>query len=314
MARAAAQRRWSTLQVEDAQAPQRFATHRGEVPIADTRIPCAVLDDGTRVLTENGITNALLGSRSGASKRLKKAHSGDGALLPLFLAPSNLSPYITQDLIDGPLKPIAYRDGNRVVIGFEANALPTMCDVWLKARRDGALQEQQKDKAMKAEMLMSGLAYVAVVALIDEATGYQEVRDKQALQAILDAYLRKELAAWAKRFPDEFYEQMFRLRGWEWRGRKVNPPSVVGHYTNDLVYERLAPGIVEELEKLNPKTERGRRKSRHHQWLTDDVGHPALAQHIYALIGFMRASGNWEDFYHMVGLAFPKKNSQMLLI
>ena len=31
-----------------------------------------------------------------------------------------------------------------------------------------------------------------------------------ALQAILDAYLRKELA-WAKRFPDEFDRQIFRL-------------------------------------------------------------------------------------------------------
>ena len=27
------------------------------------------------------------------------------------------------------------------------------------------------------------------------------------------AYLRKELAAWAKRFPDKFYEQIFRLLG-----------------------------------------------------------------------------------------------------
>jgi len=40
------------------------------------------------------------------------------------------------------------------------------------------------------------------VALVDEATGYQEIRDRLALQAILDRFLRKELAAWAKRFPD----------------------------------------------------------------------------------------------------------------
>ena len=149
--------------------------------------------------------------------------------------------------------------------------------------------------------------------LIDEATGYQEVRDKQALQAILDAYLRKELAAWARRFPDEFYREIFRLRGWDWKGRKFNPPSVVGHYTNDLVYERLAPGILEELQRRNPKNDKGNRKAKHQQFLTDDIGHPALSQHIHALMAFMRVSANWEQFYDIASRAFPKKNTNLLL-
>ena len=77
-------------------------------------------------------------------------------------------------------------------------------------------------------MLTRGLAHIGIIALVDEATGYQEVRDKLALQAILDAYLRKELAAWAKRFPDEFYREMFRLKGWQWQGMSVNRPQIVG--------------------------------------------------------------------------------------
>ena len=56
------------------------------------------------MLTENGITNAILGSRSGASKRLKKA----GAPVPLFLAPGNLRPFISKEVEDGPLKPLSY--------------------------------------------------------------------------------------------------------------------------------------------------------------------------------------------------------------
>src|SRR6266700_2442847 len=76
------------------------------------------------------------------------------------------------------------------------NAISHACDVWLKAREAGALQTQQLDKAQKAEMLMRGLAHIGIIALVDEATGYQEIRDRLALQAILDAYLRKELAAW----------------------------------------------------------------------------------------------------------------------
>jgi len=283
------------------------ATHTGELKIGDTVIPCAVLEDGRRVISEHGLTNALLGSRSGASKRIKRAKMEQGALVPLFLAPSNLKPFISEELINGPLKQLVYSIGQREVSGFDAVVLPQACDIWLKARAAGKLQDQQQDKALKAEILMRGLAHIGIIALVDEATGYQEIRDKEALQAILDAYLRKELAAWAKRFPNEFYEQMFRLRGWQWKGMKVNRPQVVGRYTNDLVYERLAPGILKELESRNPRNTRGQRDSKHHQWLTEDVGHPALAQHLYALIGFMRVSSSWKQFYQMVQQAFPKK-------
>jgi hypothetical protein len=283
------------------------ATHRGALNLGNIKIPCAVLDDGKRVITEHGMTMALLGSRSGASKRLKKAHQDSGALLPIFLAPGNLKPFISDELASGPLTPIEYSDGDRMVRGFDATALPAACDVWLKAREAGALQTQQLDKAQKAEMLMRGLAHIGIIALVDEATGYQEIRDRLALQAILDAYLRKELAAWAKRFPDEFYQQMFRLKGWQWRGMSVNRPSVVGKYTNDIVYERLAPGILEELQSRNPKDDKGKRPVKHHQWLTEDVGHPALAQHLHAVIGFMRASTTWDGFYRLMQRAFPKK-------
>lgn len=291
------------------------AAYRGELDISGTRIRCAVLDSGQRVLTDNGITNALLGSRSGASKRIRNASAVDGPPIPLFVAPGNLKYLITEELLAGPLRPIRYADGNRVVVGYDASVLPIACDIWLKARHDGKLQDQQQDKAKQAELLVRALAQVAIAALVDEVTGYQEIRRKDALQAILNAYLQKELAAWAKRFPDEFYEQMFRLRGWEWKGRTVNPPSVVGRYTNDLVYERLAPGILDELRRRNPKDERGNRQGRHHQLLTDNVGHPALAQHLYALLGFMRVcpDNGWDAFYHLVQRAFPKKNTTLLL-
>lgn len=84
----------------------------------------------------------------------------------------------------------------------------------------GDLSTAQKTTADSARILLRGLAHVGIVGLVDEATGYQDVRDKMALQAILDAFLRKELAAWAKRFPDEFYEHIFRLRGWQWKGER----------------------------------------------------------------------------------------------
>jgi hypothetical protein len=131
-------------------------------------------------------------------------------------APSNLGRFISQDLLDGPLVPIEYEDRKRILKGYEATLLPIVCDIWLKARAKGLLKPGQLDKALKAEILMRGLAHVGIIALVDEATGYQYDRARQALEEILDKFISKELRKWAKTFPDDFYQQMFRLKGWSY--------------------------------------------------------------------------------------------------
>ena len=88
---------------------------------------------------------------------------------------------------------------------------------------------------------------------------------------------------------------------------------VVGKYTNNLVYDRLASGILEELESRNPKNQKGQRKAKHHQWLSMDVGHPALQQHLEAIIGLMRISDYWDQFHRLVDRALPKQGDTLLL-
>lgn len=289
------------------------ATHRGRLRIGPVEIPCAVLKDGRRVLSGTGIANAL-GGRSGAAKRLKTEAERDGAHMPVFLASRSLLPYISNELMSGPLKPVIYRSGDGEVEGYPAEALPEICNIWLQARQDGVLNAQQADRAQAAEIIMRGLAELGIIALVDEATGYQDTRDRDALQAILDKYLQKEFAAWAKRFPDAFYREIFRLRGWNWSAMSVARPGVVGRYTNNIVYERLAPGILDELQRMNPTQEAGGRARKHHQHLTEDIGHPALAQHLHAVIGLMRASATWSQFMTLLNRAFPKKGSQLELL
>lgn len=270
-------------------------------------IPCAVLKDGTRLLTQWGFYRAI--GRSGSPA---KGWGSDVEKVAPFLALENLKPYVSEELADST-KPIIFRTvrGGKA-FGYKAELLPQVCDVYLRAREDKALLKTQEKFAQACEMLVRGLAHVGIVALVDEATGYEDVRDRQALQEILDQFLRKELAAWAKRFPDEFYRQIFRLRNWTWKGRAVNPPGAVAHYTKNLVYERLAPALLTELEKANPM-QNGRRRAKHHQWLTEDVGHPALAQHLHAVIGLMRASASWDDFMVLVDRAFPKRGDTLEL-
>ncbi len=315
----AARQRWAERR--DDSMPRALAEHQGVLNLGGMRLPCAVIQGPNgiqRVITEHGITNAILGSRSGASKRLKKAASDGGLVLPLFLAPGQLRPFISKELEEGPLTAIEYIDGDRLTRAFDAAILPAVCDVWLRAREAGALQKQQLSKAHHAEILTRALAQTGIVALIDEVTGYEKVRPQNALQAYLELVIRKELAAWAKKFPDEFYENIYRLKGWKWPGMQKNRFSVVAHYTRDLVYERLGPGVLRELESKTPKNDRGQRKNRLHQWLTEDVGDPMLAQHLHALLMFQRlaiANGHgWMRFVQMVDQVLPKRGSTLPLL
>lgn len=287
------------------------ATHEGEIKIGSILIPCSVLEGGIRVLSTRGVNRAL-GSRTEGTPKGGKIGARN---LPAVLASESVKPFISNDLMARAQEPYEFTPlhGGRTAYGYEASLLPSMCEAILDADKAGAFKKNT-EYARIAELLIRGFAHVGIIALVDEATGYQEIRDKKALEAILDAYLLKEFAAWAKRFPEEFYKEMFRLRNWQWKGMKVNRPQVVGKYTNDLIYERLAPGILEELRSKNPKDNKGNRSAKHHQWLTEDIGHPALAQHLHAVIGFMRASSTWDGFYRMMQRAFPKKGTTLELL
>ena len=272
--------------------------------IGDLEIPCYVLEDGTRVLSGRGMQTALaLGQRH-------------GTLLKSFLGRDNIQPFISKALamaLSNPLRFIRPGRGGKVAVGYEATMLPEICDALLSARKSGVLTPKQLEIAEQCEMLTRAFAKVGIIALVDEATGYQEVRDRLALQAILDKFLTQEKAKWAKTFPDEFYEQIFRLRGWEFKPLTVARPAVIGRLTNDIVYSRLAPGILRKLQDINPKTERGIRKDRHHQFFTRDYGFPELKQHILNLIFLMRGSDSWKTFAGLLNRAAPKYGDTMEL-
>lgn len=320
IAKQAAKSRWENVQVAANEMPHVLESFKSKIVIAGKAIPCAIVmgpHGVQRVLSETGVSNAVLGDRSGASKRKKKATEEAGTLLPIFVAPRQLEAHITDDMRAGTLKPIDYLDGSRIVRGYDAAALVTVCNVWLKAREAGDLQDQQLDKAMQAEILMRALAETGIVALVDEATGYQAVRPQNALQSYLELVIQRELAAWAKKFPDEFYENIYKLKGWKWPGMGKNRFSVVANYTTNLIYDRLGPGITEELIRKTPKNEKGYRPNRLHQWLSEDIGDPMLATHMHSVLMFQRlaiANGyGWKRFLHMVDQVLPRRGNTLEL-
>lgn len=271
------------------------ATHSGELRIGSLTLLCHVLEDGTRVVSQSSINTSLKLTRT--------------SNLSKFISNGILKEYVNDELRMSVNNPIIFkrRMGGNPTFGYKATILVDICDIILQANKENVLMEDKKHVVQQAEILIRSFAKVGIVALIDEATGYQEVRQKDALQKILDAYLSKELSAWAKRFPDDFYKEIFRLKGWPYNQMSVKRPSCVGNYTQDIVYRRLAPEILKELEKKNPKDDKGRRKHTHHQFLTQDIGHPALAQHLYGAIGLMRTQQTWDQFMRLLNRAYPIK-------
>ena len=191
-----------------------------------------------------------------------------------FLAQKTLIPFINDKLAMALLTPVRFvrpGRGGKLAVGYEATILADICDAVLAARKAGKLTEKQEIIAEHCEILVRGFARVGIIALVDEATGYQYERDRNELYKILALYISDELLPWAKRFPDEFYRQLFRLQNWQYSPPSVKRPLYVGKLTNELIYEQLPPGVLDELRRKNPKDEKGRRKHKFFQFLTEET-------------------------------------------
>lgn len=283
--------------------PLLKATHSGVLEIADLKISCYVLEDGTRILSQRGL-NEVFGLTHGGG--VQGARDG-GQKMPRFIGLKALEPYVSDDLTAGVSAPIRFTPphGGNPVLGFPATALPEICTVWLRAREDKALSnDRQLATAQKAEVLTRGLAHVGIIALVDEATDYQRDRAKEALAKILNDFIAKELQPYVPTFPTEFYEEIFRLRGLEFPAGSVKRPQYFGVLTNDIVYKRLAPGVLDELKRV--KAEVGRSRDKLFQRLTSNIGYPKLRERLGSLVTMMKLSDSWHDFLSKLDRLHPR--------
>jgi hypothetical protein len=301
------------------------ATHSGVLRIGEAEIGCAVLDDEkhTRVLTQQTILRAI-GRTHPRGGEVREAAIGG---LPFFLANPNLNPFISDDLRRSA-KPLFFRPpksggrqnagggkgGKGFALGYPAQILPAICDVFLKAREADALTIPQMRIAHHCERLLRALAGLAMDALVDEATGYQYDRDRSDLQRILAAYINPELLPWTQRFEQEFFRQLFRLRGWQFSPPQPKKPQFVGKLINHLIYKQLPPGVLDKLREKNPPNEKGWRKFKHHQLLTKEIGNPHLEKQLVAVTTLMRASSNWRNFERSFNRVFPPIQGELDLI
>lgn len=295
----AATARWD----RENEVPQ--AVHSGTLKIGTLEFPCSVLSDESRILTQSDFMDGMGMYYSGwVAKNKDDAATAD---LPHFLQFKSLKPFVKRHLGNLQSIVVKYRtEGGALAHGIRAEIIPKICDVWIDADDEANLGVRQKKIAQTARTVMRALAHVGIVALVDEATGYQRERASDALATILDAFIAKELQPWVRTFPDEYYEQIFRLRGLTYPRDSVKRPQYFGHLTNDIIYRRLAPGVVEELKRTTPKSPSGRHRHALHQRLTPDLGHPKLREHMASVVTMMKLSDDYPDFRRKLERIHPR--------
>lgn len=269
------------------------ATHQGKMLVGDLELDCYVLGDGRRVFHKRGMAKAL-GMKSGGGNVFLRAMQRKG-----------VGSEVKEPLLSKIGDPIVFKPLTQdLAHGYEASVLVEICEAIIRADDAGMLHPTQADLGAQARIILKAFAKVGVTALIDEATGFQEVRSPDALRLLVQQYIAEERRQWDKQFPDEFYDELNRIYG----SKKLtttgsgaviqNRPQHFANFTRSYVYQPLANGaVLEELDRLNPKIgKNGTRKDRFHQHLNEGYGIEKLKRQVGEILTLMKVSNNVAQF------------------
>lgn len=263
-----------------------YSMFPGTLSMATVELECHVLNDGRRVLTAGEVVRVITGRSS---------------------RPSSLRQYLERipnydaSALDGRTVRFKVPPTPGTAIGYEATLLVEICEMYLDARAAGRLRQSQMKLAATAEIIVRACAKVGIIALIDEATGYQEVREKQALQLKLQAFIADDLQEWAKVFPDEFWYELARLEGIRYSPR--NRPLRWGKYVMAFVYDTIDADVGQELRRRNPDPHY---RQNHHQWLKKH-GKDAVHRQIGGVIAIMKMCDDMPEFRRKFDKVFARQ-------
>jgi hypothetical protein len=238
-----------------------------------------------------------------------------GSKLRHFLSLSAIKPFVNNELamaLDNPVRFIRPGKGGKPAIANEATLLIDICEAIINAKDARGFRENWIPLVYQAQIITLSFAKAGIISAIDEVTGYQEIRERDEIQKIINKYLTDYAQKWSKIFPDAFWHKLLKIKGFEtYTG--IKRPSFVGHWVNDIVYDRIAPGIRQKLKKLNPRTEKGTRKFKNHQFFTDDHGVPELRDHLSKTMVLMDAAATSKEFDRLLNRSLPKFGANLEL-
>lgn len=266
----------------------------GTLEMGGISFPVHVLNNGKRVIVQREIVRLLTGNKKGGLDRYFRA--------------SNLSKFVPRKFVDKTLDQVTikFMSGSTLAYGYDATDLIDICDMYLNAREAGKLLPNQEHLATQAEIIIRSCAKVGIIALIDEATGYQKVRAENALRLKLQAFIAEDLQEWAKQFPDEFFYELARLENVHYspRGR----PLRWGRYIMTFVYRAIDKDVAIELKRRTPHPHKGENL---HQWL-QVYGKDKLKAQIYQVLGIMKTCKNIDEFKMKFKNVFQKEPFEQL--
>lgn len=264
----------------------------GEMNLADG-VPCYVLDDGRRVISRTGAVGVLTGKK------------GDGNLenyIGVKGLVNYMPPGVHDEMVEFSLPGVV----NRNVRGVTADTFLRICRAFVQANAEQALTTpRQEEIAFKASIFLGAVADVGLLALIDEATGYQYERAQDALQIKLQVFLEAEMRDWEKTFPDELWREFGRLTGW--KGSINSRPKYWGKLVMELVYDYLDKDVSQWLKENTPKPRHGQN---YHQWLSSQYGLKKLVEHIWMLIGMATACESIHELRRRMAERFGRQPVQ----
>jgi len=277
-----------------------YATHSGWLELGESELPCYVLNDGRRVVSRSGATGVLTARKGGGN-------------LESYIGVHALKKYISPSVIDGMIDFQIPGVVNKTVKGIEAETFIEICRGYVRAlageiEGEKLTSASQIDIAVRCSVFLASCAKLGLVALIDEATGYQYDRAEDALRIKLRAYLEEEMRKWERTFPNELWVEFGRLTRWE--GSVNQRPLYWGKLVMELVYDYLDKDVADWLRKNAPRPRHGQN---YHQWLTAQYGLKKLIEHIWMLIGMARACQTMRELRERMAEQFGRLPLQLTL-
>lgn len=206
------------------------ATHTGKLKIGNISIPCHVLNNAhkDRVISGRGMQNCLGFSRTSS-----------GLALTGFVT-SKLARFLPEETLhklSTPLKFERIGSGGSAPETYAnyATGLIDIANAIIQANRSGLLSGFQQQYAIKAEIIIASVAKVGIIALIDEATGFIEDKERFEYRELFKEFIRQQAAQYEKQFPDQFYDIFYKISGYPRSAQKNKHPLFFAKLTRKYV-------------------------------------------------------------------------------
>lgn len=273
------------------------ATHRGNFQEEfGIDVDCYVLNDDqkTAVISQRGMGAALNLDTSGqAFIRLVSARW--------------LSPYLGGEVEEKLANPLKFRweppGGEQPAVevnGYDVTLLIDVCKAVVAAERDGKLQPRQERIARQSHIILNASAKAGIKGLVYALSGYDASREE--VVAAFKFYVREEAREYEKEFPDQLYEQWYRL--YQLPKPERNKPWKFKQLTVEHVYRPLAKSNGKILSLTREQRDSSDQRSKKlHQFLSE-IGVKALRQHLGQLLGIAQVSRDRKQYERHIAEVF----------